>query len=98
MEILKHKEKYCQSYVLKSAFRVYSNIVMAERSYYLAFSNFPGIGPIKFNKLLKTFGSAKAAWNSSISSLESIIGKSYAAKFEIFRKEFDLESYLEKLK
>ncbi|KKQ34914.1 MAG: protecting protein DprA protein, partial [Microgenomates group bacterium GW2011_GWA2_37_6] len=40
-----------------------------ERNYYLAFSNFPGVGPIKFEKLLKHFGSAKAAWNGSLEQL-----------------------------
>ncbi|MBI2621833.1 MAG: DNA-protecting protein DprA [Candidatus Levybacteria bacterium] len=70
---------------------------MSEQHYYLAFSNFPGVGPIKFTKLIKHFGSAKSAWEGSISELEKVIGKSYASKFEVFRKEFDIESYLEKL-
>lgn len=38
---------------------------MDERDYWLAFSSFPGVGPIKFQKLLKEFGSAKKAWNSN---------------------------------
>lgn len=68
-----------------------------ERSYYLGFSNFAGIGPIKFEKLIKHFGSAKDAWGSSAIELEQIIGKSYAVKFETFRQEFDAEGYLKKL-
>lgn len=71
---------------------------MEERDYYLGFSNFSGIGPIKFGKLIKHFNSAKNAWKGSISELEPIIGKSYATKFEVFRKEFDIENYLKKLK
>src|SRR3989344_4753178 len=70
---------------------------MSEKNYYLAFSNFSGIGPIKFNKLLKHFGGAQAAWNGSIEDLAPIIGKSYAAKFDIFRKEFDIKGYLKRL-
>ena len=70
---------------------------MLERQYYLGFSNFSGIGPIKFKKLIKHFGSAKSAWNAPISELEQIVGKSLAGKFESFRKEFDIELYLKKL-
>lgn len=68
-----------------------------EKRYYLGFSNFPGVGPIKFDRLLKHFGSAKSAWNGSKSELEPIIGKSFTAKFEIFRKIFDIEKYLDEL-
>lgn len=70
---------------------------MDERNYYLAFSNFSGVGPIKFEKLIKHFGSAKAAWSGSIEELGSIIGKTYAARHETFRKEFDFEEYLKRL-
>jgi len=71
---------------------------MIEREYFLGFSLFSGIGPVKFNKLLKKFGSAKKAWNAPISNLEQIIGKIYATKFEIFRKEFDVDKYKNELK
>lgn len=70
---------------------------MVERNYYLAFSNASGIGPIKFNKLVKTFGSAKAAWNSSTDDLEEVLKQALTKKFEIFRKEFDIDEYLQKL-
>ncbi len=66
---------------------------MDEKKYYLGFSNFPGIGPIKFGLLLKHFGSAKAAWISSTSELEQVIGKSLTAKFIDFRRGFDIEKY-----
>jgi cell division protein FtsI/penicillin-binding protein 2 len=33
-------------------------MVINERGYYLGFSNFSGIGPIKFEKLIREFGSA----------------------------------------
>lgn len=70
---------------------------MSERSFYLAFSNFSGVGPIKFEKLIREFGSAKAAWYAPKEKLESIIGKSHAEKFEAFNKEFDFDSYLKRL-
>jgi len=70
---------------------------MSEKNYYLGFSNFPGIGPIKFDKLIKHFGSAKAAWDADRSELEPILKQSLTKKFETFRKEFDIESYIKKL-
>lgn len=70
---------------------------MSEKSYYLAFSNFAGVGPIKFEKLLKNFGSAENAWSASEASLELILKPSLTSKFEVFRKEFDIEKYEENL-
>ena len=71
---------------------------MNEKIYYLAFSNFSGIGPIKFNKLIKHFGSAKKAWNATRSDLEEILKPALTKKFETFRKEFDISEYLKRLK
>lgn len=70
---------------------------MEERDYFLAFSNFPGVGPIKFNKLLKHFGSAKHAWCCSSIELRETLGEKLALKFEDFRKEFSIEGYLKRL-
>ncbi len=66
---------------------------MGERSVYLAFSILPGIGPVKFKKLIKHYGSAKSAWSSTRSDIELVLGKSLTEKFESFRKEFDAERY-----
>jgi len=71
---------------------------MSERHYYLGFSVFPGIGPIKFEKLLKSFGSAKKAWNAQVSQLEQVIGKNFAEKFEVFRRKFNTKDYEKELK
>ncbi len=70
---------------------------MKEREYYLGFSNFSGIGPIKFEKLLKHFGSSENAWKASGADLEKILKTSLTAKFEVFRKEYDAENYLKQL-
>ena len=35
-----------------------------ERKYWVAFSVFPGVGPVRFRLLRDFFGSAKAAWNA----------------------------------
>lgn len=69
-----------------------------ERDFYLAFSNAPGIGPIKLQKLIKTFGSAKNAWETSAEDLEQVLKPALTKKFISFKKEFDLTAYQEKLK
>ena len=68
-----------------------------ERGYFLGFSNFPGVGPIKFEKLLKHFGSSEAAWKSNLKEFGEVVGKSLITRFEAFRKEFDIEKYEERL-
>ncbi|MBP9716855.1 MAG: DNA-processing protein DprA [Candidatus Levybacteria bacterium] len=68
-----------------------------EGKFYLGFSNFPGVGPIKFEKLLKYFGSAELAWKSDPKEFGEVAGKSLISKFETFRKEFDIEKYEEGL-
>ena len=71
---------------------------MQEQYFYFAFSNFSGVGPVKFNKLIKHFGSAKKAWNADISEFEKIAGKNLTGKFRKFRKEFDIDEDLKTLK
>ena len=71
---------------------------MNERSYYLAFSSFSGIGPHRFTKLLKTFGSAEKAYKADVKSLSEIIGKSWTKKFDDFRKGFDIPKFEKDLK
>jgi len=72
---------------------------MEEKDYVLGFSTAPGAGPKSFQKLLKKFGEAKKAWSASLSDFESLgIGNANFLKFNNFRKEFDFEKYLQKLK
>ncbi len=70
---------------------------MLERKFYLGFSNFPGVGPIKFEKLIREFGSAKGAWDASNLGLKQILGEKLTLKFEVFRKEFEIDRYEESL-
>lgn len=70
---------------------------MDERLYYLGFSVFPGIGPMRFEKLLKRFGSARSAWKSSLNDLKIELGEKTAEKFEDFRKNFSIEGYVKVL-
>lgn len=68
-----------------------------ERRYWLGFSVFPGIGPMKFSQLLSKFGSAKNAWNSPKNDFKKIIGPAITEKFISFRSSFDLQNYADKL-
>jgi DNA processing protein len=64
-----------------------------ERSFYLLFSQFPGIGPHKFNSLIAKFGSAEKAADASFEDLSKVIGKITAEKFLNFKKGFDISGY-----
>lgn len=67
---------------------------MEEKSYWLGFSMFLGIGPKKFNMLLEYFGSAKDAWHASLAELKaSGIGNKVPQDFVAFRKNFSIEGY-----
>ncbi len=63
----------------------------------MGFSVFPGVGSIKFDLLLKHFGSAKAAWSASSADVNRVLGGALAAKFEEFKKKFSIEEYVQKL-
>lgn len=69
-----------------------------EQSYWVAFSVFPGIGPIRFKLLLAYFGSAKAAWHADRAALGNIrLGQKLIDSFIDFRRTFSLDTYLERL-
>ncbi len=66
--------------------------------YYLGFSHFPGIDPIKFKELLsRQMQIAKAYWGRK-EQLEKIIGRKAAAEFIEFRNRFEPIKKLEELK
>src|SRR3989338_214328 len=74
---------------------------MEERNYWLGFSSFPGIGPIKFKMLLSKFNSAKEVWHAPRSHLAKLlaklIGEKLAEKFDEFRNKFSIENYVGEL-
>lgn len=70
---------------------------MNEKAYWLGFSLFSGIGPKRFAKLISHFGSAKSAWEADTLTLSEVLGQVLSARFETFRKETSIESYLERL-
>jgi DNA processing protein len=66
--------------------------------YYLSFSHFFGIGPVKLKALIDNFGSVKKAYNASKNDLSSIIGSVLAEKFIHFKNIFDPVKRLSDLK
>lgn len=71
---------------------------MDERSYWIGFSVFSGIGPVRFRLLLEYFGSAKAAWLATDSELAATkLSARIRAEFVHFRKTFDIDEYCKKL-
>jgi len=71
---------------------------MLERDYFLPFSVFPGIGHVRFKKLLDFFGSAKNIWEASdVQVVESGLGKSLSKQFVGFRESFSIDTFKKKL-
>lgn len=71
---------------------------MSDRLFWLAFSAFPGVGPVRFALLLSHFGSAKKAWEATAKDLLAInFGEKLTAKFGTFRREFSVEGYAKKV-
>lgn len=71
---------------------------MDEQAYWIGFSVFPGIGPVRFKLLLEYFGSAKAAWEAKETELVAIqMSDRLRSEFVAFRKAFDIADYLKKL-
>lgn len=69
-----------------------------EKKYWLGFSAFPGIGPLRFKLLLKFFGSASKAWHADTKILVKInLGEKLTLKFDHFRKNFSLTDYIKDL-
>ena len=72
---------------------------MDERNFSLGFSLAPRIGPKGFQKLIRSFGLVEKAWKGSSSGFKKAgIGEKAFAKFDEFRRGFDVREYLRKLK
>lgn len=70
---------------------------MDERWYWLAFSVFPRVGPVKFSLLIEHFKTAKSAWEADEGSLKPVLGEKLTEQFLIFRKKFSFELYQKQL-
>ncbi|HLD25119.1 MAG TPA: DNA-processing protein DprA [Patescibacteria group bacterium] len=66
--------------------------------YFVGFSLFPGIGPVRFHLLYTYFGSAKAAWEAPLTELKKIrLGDTRSEEFDAFRRKTNLDEYLSQL-
>jgi len=68
-----------------------------EEYYYLSFSHCLGIGPMKFDLLLKQFKDAKTAYSASSKELTQVLGVKLAAQFVDFRQKFDPVKKMEEI-
>lgn len=69
-----------------------------ETKYWVAFSVFPGVGPVRFRLLLEYFGSARAAWNASESELRSVgMPQKLTDALIGFRRTFSPDAYIHEL-
>src|SRR4030042_2239551 len=72
---------------------------MDEREYLLALYSFLPFGVKRLNLLHKYFGSYKKIWKSDKNDLSQLsISESIVNKFIIFRKNFNIKTYLNRLK
>jgi len=72
---------------------------MDERSYWIAFSVFPGIGPVRFKLLNEYFGSAKNAWEAKTKEWEQLnLPPRLLREFLHFRRTFSIPAYITKLR
>lgn len=69
-----------------------------EKKYWLGFSAFPGIGPLRFKLLINYFGSAAKAWHTDVRTLIKIgLGEKLTQKFDHFRNTFLLDEYINEI-
>lgn len=68
---------------------------MKEEYYWVGFSCCPGIGPVRFLKLLHYFGSAHRAWQADKNELlEASIGSAAVESLLRFKETFSLHTYI----
>ena len=69
-----------------------------EKKYWIAFSVFNGIGPLRFKLLINYFESAKKAYNADRKALSDVgLSDNLISKFLEFQNTFDISSYLLRL-
>lgn len=65
--------------------------------YYLSFSYFLGIGPVRMKALLSYFGSVKKAYFGKREEIQNVIGDIIGQRFCLFRSNFNLEKKAKEL-
>ncbi len=71
---------------------------MSDLPYYLGFSHFLGIGPMRLKALIKYFGDVKTAYRAQEKEISKVIGSIIGHKFAEFRAKFDPVKKMEELK
>jgi len=69
-----------------------------ELLYYLSFSHFLGIGPMRLKELINYFSDVKKAYQANGVEIKKVIGDKVGEKFIDFRRKFDPIKKLEELK
>ena len=62
-----------------------------ELKYWLWWNRVPGVGPARFYKLLKEFGTMKEAWSAPAQNLQSLIGEKVWLDLQTVQKTWDPE-------
>lgn len=68
-----------------------------ELKYWLWWNRIPGVGPVRFYKLLETFGSMKDAWNTSALELKPLIGEKVFLRLQATKRDWDPELEIKKI-
>lgn len=66
--------------------------------YYLGFSHFLGIGPVRFHNLLSRFGTVRSAYEADRVAIQETIGKKIGEEFVKFRNSFNPEKKIEEIR
>jgi DNA processing protein len=65
--------------------------------YYIGFSYCEGIGPTKFDVLVRAFGDVKTAYNASQQDLSKFLGLKLTSRFVAFRNSFDAQKEIKSI-
>jgi DNA processing protein len=68
-----------------------------DKPYWVAFKNVSGLGPVRFQRLLDTFGSMKAAWNADTRALSVVLDRRILELVVAQRRSLDVVGEFERL-
>ncbi len=71
--------------------------MMKDLPYWVAFNHLPGIGPVRFQKILETFESAEAAWRASPEDLARCLGGKVAEEILPVKSSLRPEEVFQKI-
>jgi DNA processing protein len=69
-----------------------------EKKYWIAWSTFPAVGPVRFKLLKEYFGSAKDAYTANAQTLQLVgLSEKLVSSFVLHRKSLDIDEYINRL-